>query len=203
MSAQPVEVRGPGRPRSAAAHLAILEATLELFVEEGFNGMTIEGVAARAGVSKATIYRRWPSKEELVSEAVGTISEEIYAPDTGNVRDDLVRFVEQFAQLLASPESHRVFARMASEMTFSPQLGAIYKRNVMQPRRRLAVAVVERAKERGQLPEALDADLLIDMVVGALIMRALARDADRYPPGFAERLVDLALSLTGAQTGTR
>ena len=65
--------RAPGRPRSAQAHRAILDATIELFVESGYEGLSIEGVAARAGVGKTTIYRRWSSKEDLIVDAIGEL----------------------------------------------------------------------------------------------------------------------------------
>ena len=81
--------RRPGRPRSARAHAAILDAAVALFIEGGSEGMSVEAVALKAGVGKATIYRRWPSKEELLIEAIEHVFAEPASPDTGSVRDDL------------------------------------------------------------------------------------------------------------------
>jgi len=81
----------PGRPRSAEAHRAILDAAAALFIEEGFDAMSVEGVATRAAVGKATIYRRWPSKEDLVIDAIAQVFAEAPRPETGSVRDDLVQ----------------------------------------------------------------------------------------------------------------
>ena len=85
----PAESRRPGRPRSEQAEQAIIEATLDLFGEQGFEGVCVEAVAARAGVGKATIYRRWPNKEELLLAALSSMKSPIPEP-TGSVRDDLV-----------------------------------------------------------------------------------------------------------------
>src|SRR5438067_8052092 len=107
--------RKPGRPRSARAHRAILAAALALLAEEGFEAMSMEGVAARAGVGKSTIYRRWASKEALLIEAVSSIHAEAPIVDTGNIRDDLLALAR--AGLQGSPRSAlvRLFPRLLSE----------------------------------------------------------------------------------------
>src|SRR5260370_18750172 len=86
--------RKPGRPRSAQAQKAIIDATLELLAEEGFQGLSIEAVAARAGVGKTTIYRRWSSKEELVMEAIRQVQIDVPVMDTGNFRNDLAALLQ-------------------------------------------------------------------------------------------------------------
>src|SRR5580704_13775479 len=85
--------RRPGRPRSEAAEQAIIEATLDVFAEKGFEGVCVELVAARAGVGKATIYRRWPNKEELLLAALGSLKSPYPEPEGGSVRDDLLAIV--------------------------------------------------------------------------------------------------------------
>src|SRR5260370_35342567 len=98
-------IRKPGRPRSAQAHKAILDATLELLAEEGFQGLSIEEVAARAGAGKTTIYRRWSSKEELVMEAIRQVQIEVPVMDTGNFRNDLAALLETVYQdFMAYPD---------------------------------------------------------------------------------------------------
>jgi AcrR family transcriptional regulator len=81
--------KSPGRPRSVESHQAMLQATLELLAEVGFDGMSIDAIAARAGVGKTTIYRRYVSKEELVADAIESVREEVVIPDTGNLQDDI------------------------------------------------------------------------------------------------------------------
>src|SRR5260370_10613411 len=93
-------IRKPGRPRSAQAHKAIIDATLELLAEEGFQGLSIEEVAARAGVGKTTIYRRWPSKDELVMEAIRQVQIDVPAIDIGNFRNDLAALIKTVYQSL-------------------------------------------------------------------------------------------------------
>jgi len=89
--------RGPGRPRSKKSHEAILSATRDILMDEGVHELSIEGVATKAGVGKATIYRHWKSKEELISEAIGTIADEIEIPDTGNAINDLLRYYREWS----------------------------------------------------------------------------------------------------------
>ena len=87
-------IRKPGRPRSAQAHKAIIDATLELLAEEGFQGLSIEAVAAKAGVGKTTIYRRWSSKDELVMDAIREVQIDLPVIDTGNFRNDLTTLLK-------------------------------------------------------------------------------------------------------------
>jgi AcrR family transcriptional regulator len=93
----------PGRPRSAQSHQAILRATLELLAEVGFGVMSIEAIAARAGVGKTTIYRRYTCKEELLADAIENVREEVLIPNTGNLWGDIDTLIENAAQITLSP----------------------------------------------------------------------------------------------------
>src|SRR5271169_1750741 len=99
----PETYRRPGRPRSEQAEQAIIEATLDLFAEQGFEGVCVEAVAARAGVGKATIYRRWPNKEELLLAALGSIKSPIPELKGVSARDDLLAMVEVMCADKADP----------------------------------------------------------------------------------------------------
>src|SRR6266851_1645245 len=99
----PGTYRRPGRPRSEQAEQAIIEATLGLFAEQGFEGVCVEAVAARAGVGKATIYRRWPNKEELLLAALGSMKSPFPEPKGGSVRDDLVAMLTVMCEDKADP----------------------------------------------------------------------------------------------------
>src|SRR5262245_19518819 len=141
--------RRPGRPRSAAAHEAIRRAAITLFIEQGPEAMSIEAVAANAGVGKAAIYRRWPSKEELVIDAVIEVFAEASSPDTGNVRDDLVQSTKDLQALMASSPTGDVFPRMAAEVARRTPLGRLYGARVIGPRRTLFEEALRRGSARG------------------------------------------------------
>jgi len=183
-----------GRPRSLRADRAILEATLDLFGDVGFEALTIEGVAELAGVGKTTIYRRWPSKEELVSAAVGTLSAGLTLPDTGSVREDLIGLVRQLVRVLTSGPAGRVLPRMASEIAAGSPVGKVYVRSVLGPRRELVARAIRRGMERGELRPDLDVELAMDAVLGPLIVRRLlGGPRTAFPRDLPERLVDEAL----------
>lgn len=191
---EPSARRPPGRPRSPRADKAILRATLELFGEVGFEALTIEGVAERATVGKTTIYRRWPSKEELVSAAVGTLSADLAVPASGSVRDDLIDLLRQMIRFITSEPAGRVLPRMASEMAAGSSMGRAYVRMVIGPRRELVAGALRRGVERGELGEDLDVELAIDALIGPLIVRRmLGGPRTTFPRELPERLVDGAL----------
>jgi AcrR family transcriptional regulator len=186
--------KAPGRPRSAAADRAILEAALDLFGEVGSEALTIEGVAERAGVGKTTIYRRWPSKEELVSAAVGTLSAELTLADTGSTRDDLVDLVRQMVRLFISEPAGSVLPRMASEIAGGSPVGRTYVRSVLGPRRELVATALLRGVERGELRSDLDVELAIDLLIGPVIVRRLLGGPKaEFPRDLPADLVDGAL----------
>ena len=186
--------RTPGRPRSARADRAILAAALDLFGQDGFDAMTIEGVAERAGVGKTTVYRRWASKEDLVSAAVGTLTAELTLPDTGSVRDDLIGLLQQMVRLLTSEPAGRVLPRMASELASGSPVGRAYVETVLRPRRELVAIAVRRGVERGELRADVDEELAVDAIMGPLIVRRMLGGSDAgFPRSLPARLVDGAL----------
>ena len=165
--------RSPGRPRSLRADQAILDAATHLLVEQGFDAMTIEGVAELAGVGKTTIYRRWSTKEDLVVAAVGALSAEVAVPDTGSVRGDLVGLLEQMARLLSGTVPGRALPRMVAEVAEGTSVGRAYAEQVIGPRRAMFAIVLRRGIERGELSADLDVALAIDVLMGPLIVRRL------------------------------
>jgi AcrR family transcriptional regulator len=183
--------RGPGRPRSARAHQAILDTALELLIEDGFTGMSMEAVAARAGVGKATIYRRWSSKAELVMDAITTLKTALEPVDTGSVRGDLLAIGRQALLTLGRPEQASLIGRMMGETSKHPELHEVYRRKLVTPRRRLIADVLQRGIDRGEIRADLDMELLVDMVVGPLIYRVLISGGDpAFAPDHLERLAD-------------
>jgi AcrR family transcriptional regulator len=189
----PAGVRQPGRPRSATAHAAILDSAVALFVERGFDGMSIEGVAAKAGVGKATIYRRWPTKEHLVVDAVARVFTEVARPDTGNVRQDLIESVRELHALMSSSLTGKVFPRMATEIAQRSPLGGLYAERIIAPRRAVLEEELRRGIRRGELAETTDVELAIDQLVGTLVLRKLTGRLERSDSALPERVVSTLL----------
>jgi AcrR family transcriptional regulator len=173
------EPRRPGRPRSARAHVAILEATLELLAERGLAALTIEGVAARAGVGKATVYRRWTSKTELVREALGRIGTESMAlPDTGSVRGDVIAMMRGRRETASATRAGFFIPRLVAEAAGDPELGPVLDEVLVQPGRRVLRAILERGSERGELRSDLDVESAVDLLLGAMVYRLLYSGGD-------------------------
>jgi AcrR family transcriptional regulator len=170
------ETRRPGRPRSARADAAIARATFELLVEQGFTGLSIEAVAERAGVGKATIYRRWGSKAELVIgaiESMGLGAPE--PPDTGSVRGDLLTLAAgQARDAEQAGVSVLTFPRVLAEAALSaPELQEALKKGFVDPRTSVVEQLLRRGMERGELRADLDVETTVNMVIGALIFIGL------------------------------
>jgi len=183
----------PGRPRSPQAHQAILDAAVALFIEDGFEGMSVEAVAARAGTGKTTIYRRWPSKEDLVIDAIAQVLATAPTTDTGSVRQDLRRLGRELHGLMSSSATGGVFPRMAAEVARRSRLGRLYGQRVIGPRRAAFAEALRRGIQRGELPEGTDVELAIDLLVGGLLLRRLTGRLGRADPT-PERAVDILLA---------
>ena len=125
--------KSPGRPRSKASHQAMLKAALELLSEVGFETMSIEAIATRAGVGKTTIYRRYSSKDELVADAIESIREEELIPDTGNLWSDLDALIENAAQITLTPLGRQAVAMIISSASSNPGFAKIYWEKYLQP----------------------------------------------------------------------
>jgi AcrR family transcriptional regulator len=161
-----------GRPRSIQSHQAMLQATLELLAEVGFDAMSIEAIAARAGVGKTTIYRRYASKEELVADAIESMREEVVIPDTGNLQGDLDALIQNAAQITLNPLGRQTVAMIISSASSNTQFAQIYWTKYLQPRRKTFAIVLERAKARNEIPTDLDSDLVFD-TMSAIMLYAL------------------------------
>ncbi|WP_376797064.1 TetR/AcrR family transcriptional regulator [Thermogemmatispora sp.] len=184
--------RRPGRPRSAQAHRAILQATLEELADEGYQGMTIEGVAARAGVSKATIYRRWSSKEELVVAAAHRIYTDIPIINTGHLRRDFVAiYTLAYRAVQQNPFLQRLLFRAIGEVHANPEIYRVFIERLFAPRQQQFVELIREAQERGEVRRDLDPWLIIDLIAGPLFYHLmLAPLAPSQPQPLNEDLIE-------------
>ncbi len=164
-----------GRPRSERAHKAILEAAAELLLARGLSAVSMDAVAERAGVSKATIYRWWPSKETLALDALYT-EWAAFQPDprdTGSLRGDLLALLRPWARAVRSRPYARVIAALLTEVHTDPAFAAEYHKRLVEPRRDQARALFRRAIERGEIPASTDLEVAVDLVYGPLWHRLL------------------------------
>ncbi|MGA5005242.1 TetR/AcrR family transcriptional regulator [Streptomyces koyangensis] len=172
-----------GRPRSAEADAAILAATRDALVEIGWSRMSLGDVAQRAGVAKTTLYRRWAGKNELVVDAVAELFDELVLPDGDSLAADVVGVVLQFGELLQRPETRTALMAVVAESTSDPALRLRIRTAIVDRQKRLVLQGRERAQRRGELPYEAEpavaeqhADLIFDVIAGAVVHRALVSD---------------------------
>jgi AcrR family transcriptional regulator len=184
-----------GRPRSAKARAAILKAAAELLLEHGLVAVSMDAVAARAGVSKATIYRWWPTKETLALDALST-EWTAAAPvprDTGSLRGDLIELLSPWVRLVRAQPYARVIAALLAETRTDPAFATEYQRRVIDPRRDQAREIFGRAIERGEVRPDLDLEVALDLIYGPLYLRLLQGHAP-LTEAFVRSAIDLALT---------
>ncbi|MGI8710267.1 MAG: TetR/AcrR family transcriptional regulator [Acidimicrobiales bacterium] len=191
--------RGAGRPRSTLVDQAIRGAAQELLVEQGYGGMTMEAVAARAGVGKATVYRRWSTKAELLVDSLrGHDAPQVPLPDTGDVRADVKTMLVAIQRSMAGQDGP-IMAAFAAEKLRHPELRAVFERVFVTERRRHLEHLVAKAVDQGELPTGTDVELLAETGPAICFHRLFLHDAPPDPelPG---RIVDQLFRLT-AQAG--
>jgi AcrR family transcriptional regulator len=184
-----------GRPRSARAHAAVLRAATRLLLEHGLGAVSMDAVAARAGVSKATIYRWWPTKETLALDALYT-EWTAAAPvprNTGSLRGDLIELLSPWARLVSAQPYARVIAALLAKARADPSFAAEYRQRVIEPRRDQAREIFGRAMERGEVPAGLNLEVALDLIYGPLYLRLLQGHAP-LDDGFVRAAIDLALA---------
>ena len=166
--------RSPGRPRDARADRAILEATLELIAELGVYGFRTDDVATRAGVGKGAIYRRYRSKDELVTAAVAAlVGEEIALPDSGSTREDLLILMREAVALYRGSLAGRLMPNLIGAMAQKPDLAQAVRDGFLAGRRGALGEVLRRGVERGDLRADLEVELALDVLGGPLFYRLL------------------------------
>jgi AcrR family transcriptional regulator len=185
--------RRGGRPRSSQAEQAILQATRELLVEGGVHGLTIEGVASRAGVAKTTIYRRWRDKDELALAVVLDMVEQVVElPELGDTRAELTAFVTAAVNVLGSTLMGRVMQGLVSDLATDPELAQAFRDRVVSVRDAEVERLVERGIARGDLRPDTDPVMAHEFLIAPVYYRLLltGRPLD---PAFAERNVEAVM----------
>lgn len=185
-----------GRPRSAGVDEALLDATLQLAGEVGINGMSMDDLAQRAGVSKATIYRRWPSKEALVLDALASAIRPFDLVDTGSVRGDLEVYLAELGRRMQTGRSSDVLPDLISASARDVALRESLDEWVRHRRQPLTI-ILGRAIQRGELAAATDLDTIIDALIGAFMYRRLLSHAP-LDDAFVTRLLRTVLPSVGA-----
>lgn len=186
------EARRPGRPRCDETRQAILRAAFALLEESGMARFTIEGVAARSGAAKTTIYRWWPSKGALAMEAYLTEVEALVAiSESGSAVADLKRLMRLTAQVFAS-RTGRILAGLVAEGQTDPDTLAAYRHGVLEPRREVVRGILRRGIASGELRADLDLDATLDALYGPFFVRVLLTHAP-LDEAYADRLADTVL----------
>ncbi|MDN3359138.1 TetR/AcrR family transcriptional regulator [Actinomadura sp. DC4] len=180
--------------RSEQARRAVLEAADDLLVERGFAGVTIEGIAARAGVAKQTIYRWWPSKVDILMDAfVDDMVQHLTPPDQGDLGRELRTHLSRLARFLTGSDPGAVFRALAGLAQHDPEMAARFRTECLVHQRALDRLPIERAIARGELPPDTDVELAVDRLVGPVHYRALVT-GDPLPRAFTDALVDRFLA---------
>jgi AcrR family transcriptional regulator len=180
---------GPGRHRSPAADAAILDATLYLLRERGYEALTVAGVIERAGVSSATLYRRWPTKHELVAAACASLSPEAVTIDTGALEGDINAFVRHVARSITA-RSNVIDVLQGTKR--DPDLAQAMRDKLLAPRLDALDAILRRAVERGELASAPAAETCLALINGPVYYRVSVLD-EPLTPTFLRHVVQHTL----------
>ena len=176
--------------RSENARRAVLHAVDDLLVEVGFARLTMEGIAAKAGVGKQTVYRWWPSKVDILLEALGDdLAEELAPPDTGDLREDLREHLAAVASFLTTADAGAMFRTLLGQAQHDPDLARHLREEHLRGQLARDRLPLERAVARGELPPDTDLDSAVERLVGPIHYRVLVTGAP-VPPEFTDELVE-------------
>jgi AcrR family transcriptional regulator len=183
--------KGRGRPRSPEVDRNILCAVMKVMARSGYAGMSIEEVAAEAGVSRPTIYLRYPGKAELATAALASYRDRGRPQETGDTHADLVARLRHFRRGVERPFGMAMIGSVLAEEHATPELLMLFRERVVEPRREELGEVLEHAQERNELGEAADAEAAVNMLVGSYYAQYLA--GDPFPDGWPETVVGTIL----------
>jgi AcrR family transcriptional regulator len=170
---------------------AISEAVLDELAETGYGKLSMEAVARRAGVGKSALYRRWPSKQEMVMKVLGELSvERAVAPDTGTLRGDLLGVLRALHEWLTHPRFSRILPDLAAEGVRNPEVAEAVRTAIGEPRRAASATMLHRAIDRGELPADTDLEMALDLIAAPMYWRLSVRRAPAEP-GYLDHLADV------------
>jgi AcrR family transcriptional regulator len=190
---------GRGRPRSEKADQAITAATLELLLEVGYADLTMAGVAQRAGVSTATLYRRYPGKRQLVTATIASLRAEKIPETTGSLEGDLRGIVDVWLDIANGPIG-LLIRSLVGEIQSDDDLGGVVREHFSQTRGEISRVILDAAAARGEIEPVADPTVVFDMIIGPFLVRQLL-DTKPMGPDEAEQVVRHALALLGAAPG--
>ncbi|MBV9108807.1 MAG: TetR/AcrR family transcriptional regulator [Gemmatimonadetes bacterium] len=190
----------PGRPRSEEAHEAILTASVALIREVGYDAVTMEGIAARAGVGKATVYRRWKDKETLVIEAIGRIVAAFPVPDTGTLRGDLQALLRIALGMYGDPASGALLSGLVAAMARSERIAEAIRGGFVGTWLETVRAVLERTAMRGDLRDGVDRGFASDLLCAPFFYRFLLT-GEPVDEALATRVVDAVMRAIAREAG--
>ena len=180
--------QAPKRRRSESARLAVLHAADDLLAERGFNGVTIEGIAARAGVAKQTIYRWWPSKVDILLDTlIDDASGQLAVPDTEPAADSIRRYLHSLARFVAGEPAGKVLLALIGEAQHDPDMARAFGERYLGPQRDKERAMLQRGVTSGEFPADLDTEAVLDALTGPILYRALT--GRPIPPAFVDDLI--------------
>jgi AcrR family transcriptional regulator len=183
--------RAPHR-RDENARLAVLHAADDLLVERGFGGVTVEGIAARAGVAKQTIYRWWPSKVDILLDTlIEDAGRQLTILETGSAVEAARKYLRSLARFLTKEDAGKVLLALIGEAQHDPQMAASFHERYLDPQRQRERAMLQRGIDAGELPGGLDIDAALDALTGPIFYRALT--GTRIPRTFIDGLLAAVL----------
>jgi AcrR family transcriptional regulator len=183
-------IRPRGRPRRQSAGADILDATLQLLAERGFQAATMEAIAARAGVGRNTIYRRWDSKEELIADALQELIVDIDLRDGDDVYELLLDWIRDFTRVFGDPLYGRILPAVLGELQSNPAFARVYAERVVQPRYDALVGILAGAAERGALRRDANVEQIADLLAAPPFVRVLPVGLPPITERYAEDLLE-------------
>jgi AcrR family transcriptional regulator len=177
------------RTLSAAAHDKALEAAIELIADRGIDATRVDAIAQASGVSKATLYKHWKNRDELLLDAIGRVSEQYPVFDSGDTRADLIAFLSYLVQRKRSERTARMWPRIIAHGCLNSEFARLLRQRFTGPARERFIELLKRGMVRGDLPRDLDLDFARDMLIGPIMHRRI--QGTKAPPDLPERVVDL------------
>lgn len=194
MSSTAKAKRNPGGAAVLRAGVtdAITGAVMDELADKGYHGMSIDSVARAAGVGKSAIYRRWSSKEAMTAEVISNlIVFEGVEHDTGSLRGDLRQALGEMYDWLSDVQVRRIFADLLANSMRSPVLAQALALSIATPRRARGMKILDLAAERGELPDSVDREMVLDLLGAPVFWRMVARDDEHISPAYLDQLATL------------